>query len=140
PVALILDCLPIILMAFYIWNVFHTRDIQYVLRHPKFVIVFAQLLVLMTVPIAIGSFLEFCSADTINYVSATRGLLYSPSGDDRSPISLNIMLNNDIASTITTSTSGGKYISEVSVILVALICWIAAGLWVVRYFGGGMFL
>ena len=143
PVTVILVPLPIVLMAFYIWNVFHTRDIQFVLRHPKFTILFGQLLALMVAPIAIGGFMELCSNDTMQLVS-TSGVLADLPGEHtgRFVPEARLAFSNisDIATAVTSVEGGKVFISDASAILITLICWMAAGLWIVRYFGGGIFL
>ena len=81
-------------------------------------------------------FFEFCSDDTMTFVTESHIL------DQRSSRFYDFFSkwHQGLAASLISNREVNIFISDPSVILIALICWIAAGLWVVRNIGGGKFL
>lgn len=94
----------------------------------------------MVIPIAIGGFFEYCSNDTIAFVDGSGVLDIDLPRASFLDDDFSFKKSQNLADALSENRSGGVSISAGSAILITLICWIAAGLWVIRHIGGGKFL
>jgi hypothetical protein len=180
-VAAILAALfPVVFLAFYILNVFYSRDTYAVLRHPLFILMMLELLSLIVLPIGLANFLEQSSRDFQNIIVDSG--LKEPT-DTRSPYNgvfgfitklrdsgwagsskhLNFGMRGrlesyptftkvieafveerkvptDIEQGIDDNKAKRYFLSGAMMAVVGFISWIACALWIVRRFGGGLFV
>jgi hypothetical protein len=147
PWAMFLAAFPILLLGFYILNVFHSRETHVVLSHPVFPLMMLQLLSLIAVPIILAAAIE----NALGYFQAViidSGIYMDV--DDEFPVKIppwfpgRFYLSSVMASVLERpdrfSEVGYYFISYGMVIITTFISWVACGLWVARRFGGGVFL
>jgi hypothetical protein len=144
--------LPIAVLAFAILNVFYSRDTFVALNHPRFVVIILQLLTFIVLPIAMASAIEPVSVDLRAAIERSNVLIGEPFTTSGRPFDYRFTdaahFTRDVAHAfarvkgldVVSQTSTDYFIVEPLLLFVVLVVWIACGLWIVRRFGGGLFI